>query len=302
QVEDSSESQVRLRFSGGLKETRKSNESLRSIRMPTLPRMRPPFGPRFGSASRGTTNTTNSLTLSASGETLALKGESQLPYLLGNLSLLPFERLSADGSERWQANGKTSVLSEKSSSHWAPLGPRFNSNDRDLRAAETKLRYRIIRQDKKEAVIEKKIELVLSPTEEKAKLKITGQGEWTFSKARHMPASMDFKYDLQVEKEGVTVSIPLTLKYRLLTHAEIKKKQNEKVQREKQAKRLAEEKKAKAVRPVSDEEKAKWLTALNSTKDFDQVRTLQELAGRTPPKRHDDVIEAIGKLLEHENR
>ncbi len=68
-----------------------------------------PFGPRFGGPmgpfSRptfaGKVQTTNRITLTGTGRVLAMEGESHLPFLLGNVSLMPFEILPKDNQRDW---------------------------------------------------------------------------------------------------------------------------------------------------------------------------------------------------------
>lgn len=50
----------------------------------------------------------NTLVITNTGKIESMRGDSQLPYLLGNLSLMPFESLPADATKEWaEGNGLT---------------------------------------------------------------------------------------------------------------------------------------------------------------------------------------------------
>lgn len=298
QIESSSDQAVRLNFSGGLRETKKPNNP---VGIPARPRL-PTWGPGFRSPYRGITSSSNSVTLSDRGETLVLKGESQLPYLLGHLSLLPFEPLPSEDQNRWSVEGSMNVLSEQAQDRWRPFDHLLDQNDRDLRAAKTKLSFQIIEQDDKQAVIQKDYEMMLSPSQDEATLELSGTGQWTFDKIAKMPLAMDFRYELTIQIKNVTVKAPLTLKYHRLTPEDIARRKVEKKEREAKAKLAAEKRQQESQRPVTAEEKTVWMTGLQSEKSFDQVRTLNELAGRSPQERDPSIVEAISKLIAHENR
>ncbi|TWT97476.1 SHD1 domain-containing protein [Neorhodopirellula pilleata] len=302
---------VRLQFTGGLRQTERSKNTNRFDIRPRFP----PFGMRSGPVYRGTTPTSNTVTLSPTGETLALQGESQLPYLLGHLSLLPFEPLPEENQTQWSAEGTTAIVSSKTNNHWGPghwsalgafpgqlPGQLPGQNDRDLRVANTKRTYRIVSQDDRQAVIEKTEELSLSPAQENATLQLRGTGTWVFDKTERMPLSMDFRYDLTIELSGLTVKAPLTLKYKRLTAEEIAQQKAAAEKRAAESKRLAEQRKQEAERDVTEEEKQNWLVGLRSEKNIDRVRTLNELVGRRPPQRDPEIVAAIKSLLDDSDR
>lgn len=300
-VATTEDDQVEFKFRGGLTEKR-SSTTVRAF--PPRPRM-PSFGPRhFGLMNdrptyRGLTTTTNTVALSKSGELLSLTGESQLPYLLGHLSLLPFEPLPDDSQAQWQVNGPIAVLSETSPNVWDPFG---QSNDRDLRSAEMNTTYRLVRQDEKKVFIEKQSALVLKTPKEGAGLKMTGRGEWVYDKELHMPAALDFVYDLELEIGGVTLQAPLTLKYHRLTEAEIQHRQETTEKREAESKRLAQERLTQSKRPVSDSQRETWLENLKSVKQYERIKTLQELTHRDPDEKDSIIVEAIRQHLNDPNR
>lgn len=294
----SSSDQIQLQFAGGLRQTERSKNANRPIIRPRFPQL----GLRTGPIDRGTTPTSNAVTVSAKGETLALQGESHLPFLLGHLSLLPFEPLPGEGQTQWSAQGTTAIVSNNTPNDWPAFGPFAGQNNRDLRVAKTKQTYRIISEDDRQTAIEKTYELLLSPAQEDATLQLSGTGTWIFDKTENMPLSMDFRYDLTIQLSGLTVKAPLTLKYKRLTSQEIAERQAASEKREAESKRLAEQRKREAEREVTEEEKQKWLAGLRSDKDFDRVRTLNELAGRTPPRRDPEIVAAIEAFLDEPNR
>src|SRR5712691_9015066 len=112
-VDASSAEQLQLTYRGGLNESSKAKAAAAGggPRGPGGPRGFGPRGPgRPGGgppdffskpAFAGKTQTTNRITLTTRGGVVAMEGDSQLPYLLGNVSLLPFEVLPSDNEREW---------------------------------------------------------------------------------------------------------------------------------------------------------------------------------------------------------
>lgn len=100
-----------LTYSGGLvKHTQYKQQRSRGFG----PRFPPPpmIGPPGRGGFQGLMQTSNDLTLTQFGEFKTLRGESQLPHLLGNLCLLVFEPLPANNEQRWVVKNGINVSHE----------------------------------------------------------------------------------------------------------------------------------------------------------------------------------------------
>ncbi len=293
-----SDDELRLTFHGGLRESAQSKSRRAISPMGFRSRNLPPFGPP---TFRGKIQTTNKITLSPQGEVIALQGDSQLPFILGNLSLLPFEPLPTQDITQWETEGTTMIASVDTRDRWM-RSPFHDANDRDLRSAKTKQTYRIVSDNDSKTVIKKTYELIVPPSDEETALQLSGSGTWTFDKQSGMPEAMDFQYQLTLKLGDSVVTTPLTLKYHRLTEQEITKREAEAASRAAEAKQKAAEQKAIAERPLTAEEKTKLLQAMRSTKAYDRVKALQTLAGKLPTQPDPEIIAAIGLLLEDSDR
>ena len=145
-VDSASAEQLIVTYRGGLTESKKPKGQAqpggRPFGPPGFPGGPPGFGgppmgpPRFGGGPAGfplggpfakadfagKTQTTNRLTFTRQGKVLAMTGDSQLPYLLGNVSLLPFEILPGGGERAWNIGSGVSIT-EKEENRGLPFGP-----------------------------------------------------------------------------------------------------------------------------------------------------------------------------------
>ena len=74
-----------------------------------------PRGPFDRPDYRGLVQSTSTLVLTNMGGIENMRGDSQLPYLLGNLSLLPFESLPVDEAKEWKDGSGLTITSRSSS-------------------------------------------------------------------------------------------------------------------------------------------------------------------------------------------
>ena len=95
---------LKIKYKGGLSKTSKKKVATSSGRGPFGP-----FGPGGGNPFnrpvnpfKGLEQTTNEIVVTPTGEVLTVAGSSQLPYLLGNLSLLFFEPLPESDLKTWK--------------------------------------------------------------------------------------------------------------------------------------------------------------------------------------------------------
>jgi len=116
---------VRLRFQGGLIEQTKPNTNReqdfgRSFpRIPTIPII------FTRNSFSGKAHSKNVMSLTRPGQVLTLDGTSQLPFLLGNLSLIPFEQLPKEEKPSWTSDSGVSITKDSNDLRFTarPFGP-----------------------------------------------------------------------------------------------------------------------------------------------------------------------------------
>ena len=113
-------------YQGGLPKSTKTKGSGRPGFGPMLRPPGPPPSPFSRSNFRGSEQTTNELTISSRGAVVGIQGDSQLPYLIGNVSLLPFEPLPDAAQPKWDVTIGASVT-EKDDRR--DMRPRFGPFD-----------------------------------------------------------------------------------------------------------------------------------------------------------------------------
>ncbi len=220
---------ARLTFSGGLTKTtqRKPGSTSNS---PGLG----PFGPGFGGPGRhsplaqrsnpfkGLERTTNDLVIDSRGNVSSLTGSSQLPYLLGNLSLLVFEPLHEGNEKNWIYDSGVTI-SEKNQDRanrfnpFGPFGPFGNQGDdkETVSAASQLVSFTLQRENGQLATYAKTFQLN-SPAGETA-YKIDGKGTWTFNRKLGVSETLDFSQKLTIIDGNISVAIPVSIKYQRLS-------------------------------------------------------------------------------------
>ena len=97
---------VKLEYSGGLEKTSKAKDSAKHrFGPPPFPR---PFG--FGSRRGSLMQTTNRISITPRGDVRSMEGDSQLPYVLGNLSIFIFEPLPENDQKSWTSKTGVSLF------------------------------------------------------------------------------------------------------------------------------------------------------------------------------------------------
>ena len=247
---------------------------------------RAPFGPRgpFGGSSlpSGLRQTTNELVLSPRGAIQSLRGDSQLPYLLGNLSIFVFEPLPQEAERQWTVETGISI-EEGGESMRRPFGPPgfFNDEPKTRTSGSERTTFSLQKQEGDRIVAEKTYELS-SPTGDGGTYAMTGAGTWTFDKKVGASESIDYKLQLAVTEGNTTVNVPITIKYQRLTDDELARHDEEQRQRSEELRRQHEERmKKEAETPLTAEEKKKLLADLKSSNDAVVLSALHTLNRKT---------------------
>lgn len=296
---------LKVDYRGGLTKTTKKKPGTNSSR----PGGFGPFGPGgFGRppmalspfAQRvnpfmGLEQTSNEISLTSQGSVLALKGTSHLPYLLGNLSLLPFETLPDTDQKAWQVESGVLITEKKEETARHPFDPfggdpffagRFGGGANKPEKTTTGSRetsYLFLKEAGDLASYKKTFHLT-SPGDG-VSLEIKGQGTWTFNRKLHVTESLEYRQDLHIKDGNVAVVVPVTIKYRRLSDEEFAKIERDRIAAIDAAKaemaRKAAEAKATADAAIEGSQRAEVLAALKGGTDAELQATLKMLAGKT---------------------
>ncbi len=304
-VDSVEKEQLRITYRGGLAESAK----LKQIEHGGVPDgllfgTRGFPGVAFSPFSRptftGQVQSTNRITLSLTGSVLAMDGDSQLPYLLGNLSLLPFEILPESNERQWKVDTGTSITEESNSRRpFGAFGPFANYDTRKVQSASETIEYRVDKEGGELISIKKTYGLKTPVTGENEAFEMTGTGTWVFNVAEHVPESLDMTYQLVVKKGNSSTTFPVSVKFTRISAAQLAKMEAD-------AKRLREEHeqkqaadKLKAETPLTDEQKDSALAVLNSEDPKQLLVTLKELAAKSLAEPDAEIAGAIEDLLAH---
>ncbi|GAA5506964.1 hypothetical protein Rcae01_02417 [Novipirellula caenicola] len=316
EVESRNKDQIQLTYRGGLSESKSYKNVDRGRRGPFGFRSFPPSIPSPFSrpAFAGKTQTTNQITLSSRGEVIKLVRDSQLPFLLGNVSLIPFEPLPETEEREWQFDSGIAVTQKDRQDRFGPGGfgpggfgpggidPFGRRTDNDTtRSAVEKTSFQLQRQQDDLLVFKKDYELKMPETEDGVAYEMSGSGTWSFDKSVNMPAGIDFKYKLIVKSKNSTTTLPISMKYERLSQQEIDAIEAE-------AKRVAEERamaaakaKAEAEAPLTEAQKADALASLASNDAARQIQTLGELAKKNLSDPDPQIVAAMRPLVDSDD-
>jgi hypothetical protein len=255
----------------------------------------------------GLTRQSNDIRLTTTGEFVSLKGTSQLPYLLGNLSLLPFENFPEKASKSWSQDFGA-LMTEAGDTSRIP-GPRFRNDDArndKTTSGGSSVRYEIEKRDDSQLSIRRVSSLKFADSENKGqRIELALDGKLVFDVERSLTTLSESKGTLAIQVDNVSVSIPLTIKLRLLTEDE--RKEYEDKQKAAHEERVANLKKiqaaqqAKLVKPLTDKERADIIATLKSGRPANVSGTLSFLGKRTPTKADKEIAKAIQSLLTNRN-
>lgn len=308
-----------IQFSGGLSKTSKSKSN--SGRSGGFgpggfgPGGRPgggiPRSPFDQPDYRGLTQSTSDLVLTDTGSVKSMRGDSQLPFLLGNLSLMPFDALPTDNREQWEEGTGLTITSRPSSeSRFGPrFGPFANSNDEKVKTGGSEsASYQITARNGNLISIAKKYSMS-SPAAGKddAAVKVDGTGTWVFNSQDGVSESMDFKSQMVLSIEGAEIKIPLSINWKRMPQEEydahVKAKQARQAALQAEAKerrdKAAQAAKEKEGKPLSEKDKKEILADLNSSQWPTISRRLDAMGSFVPHPQDFDVALRVKELQTH---
>ncbi len=297
-VESVENDEVRMTCSGGLRDDGQSSDGNGPGDLAPFPWAGGNPSPFARTPYRGMTPTTSEVTINRHGELIAMKGQSELPYFLGELSMLPIEPLSRQDQASWTVAGEINIQSLEKRSGLDAIAP-FGEvrNDRQLRTATSNATYRLTTRDKNIASIEKTYELKMPVKSENSALELSGTGTWKFNSQIGMPESMDLTYTVKLELGGALVSVPLKLTYKRLSDEEIVRRKAVTDEFAEQARLHAEEARLEAERPLDKDTKRELLAKMRSDKNFDQMKALLQLGAKRPKDPDPEIVAQIKRLM-----
>ena len=261
-----------------------------------------PLGPFAKSTFAGKTQTTNKITLKPNGEVAAIEGDSQLPYLLGNVSLLPFEMLPNGNERAWRHNANLSVVQKNSRGFpFGPGGPGspFGQPDEKQQAATEFTDYAIQAEDTERIVLKKSYQFNKPKVVDDPSMNIVGEGTWTFNLQDHLPDAIDFKQKLTIVDGNTQTAFPISIKYQRLSADAIAKLDLEAKQKRDEINKKMAEDLQQAEAPLTAVEKRDAMESLASTNTSKLTETLSFLRRKTPKEPDSEIAAKIEKLLKH---
>lgn len=312
-VKEQTDEQIKLEYRGGLTKARKTKAAAGGPRGPRRPPGRPGPGMHNPFATltfKGLMQTTNQLTLTPEGDVLAMEGSSQLPYLLGNLSMLVFEPFPENQEAAWEVQNGIAIT-ETNERQTLPRrgGPRrpgaLPPKEEGKRTAGVEIsKYKITGAENDRVTVEKTYSLE-SPLVDGKGFALSGEGTWVFDQTKSVPQKLDYQQTLTVQLDSVSVKVPMTIKYEMLTEEQLAEHRiaQEKRQEEMKAQLAEAQEKAKARRstPFTAEQKAEVLKQLASTNMGDVRRGLNALQFKDPQEPDAEITAALKELANHKN-
>ena len=315
-IKSASNDQIQVTYHGGLTRNKKNKPNANAGRGrpfggpfgPGLNIPRPP-SPFDRPSMTGTTQTTNQITMTPLGEIRSLEGTSQLPYLLGNLSIMLFEPLPAEPQNAWTVDSGVTISNKRERSGPPFFGPRgfpgspFDREDPERRTTGSDNTSYAIKQADGDNVVVQKTYRLTSPVTDGRGYDINGSGTWTFNRKLGIPEALNFRQTLTVREGQTSTAIPVTITYNRMSEEEWQQHQEEQQKRMEEAKkRLEQIAKERAVKPLSEKDKDRVLEDLKSSNTARKISALQRLKGKKPPKGDREIARAIAPLRDDSNR
>jgi hypothetical protein len=266
-----------LTFRGSLQDRKQAKPGKRII---FRPQRVSPYSPFTGIGS----SRASELTVNDRGEILSMKGSSQLPYVLGNLSQLMLIPLPDKAERTWQVTRDTGISLAES----RPLrGPMNRSNDEKVLKAAHETRYAIEKVTDATVVLSKRSELKTAETVDgKPRYEIIGEGTLELDRKTGLPVKMEFQQKLMVRDEKGAEETPIKLSIQLLDEAE-----RAKLAATPEGTRLFPNE------PLSEDLQAQALADLKSGEKLRSLRALTLLQGKDPKKPNQEMAQALADLM-----
>ena len=286
----------KLQFSGGLSKTTKRKEGAASNAFPVMRIPGGPFG-RMGSRG-GLRHTSSQLSLTSRGKTQTMTGESQLPYLLGHLSVLAFEVFPENDQKSWTDTHDVGITQGSSSPFGIPHFPGHGS-PKKVTSGNESTSYAF--QSEKGDLVTYRKTYRLNYTEDKDTTSVNGSGLWTFNRRLGVPESLDYKFSIITKEPNTTTTIPVTVKYNRLSEEELAKIEREQEEQRKKNEENREKTVAEQKSPIEGEERRRILRELKSRDKHELIMLLSKLS-RKEVREDKEIAKAIKPMLKHSDK
>ncbi len=294
---------IRLRFQGGLVEQTKPNTNREQDFGRNFPRF--PSIPNIFTRNSfsGKVHSKNVISLTRSGQVLTLDGSSQLPFLLGNLSLIPFEQLPKDKQSTWKSDSGVSISEESNDLRFMarPFGPFAFQTAEHMQSASELASYSILRTESGIVTIEKTFELKTPDTGDRESFQMTGKGTWSFDTEYNLPSGTDMQYSLSIKDGNTTTTFPIRVKFSKLSVERLAAMQAEAKANQEKAQKLQEELKVAAATPIIGNELEELLSDLASTTATKKHAALIKLMPKELQEADPKLVEAVRKIAKSDD-
>jgi hypothetical protein len=175
----------------------------------------PGFGP-FSEPRRAEHTTFN-----RQGEVIVAGQLHDLPFLLGKQEFLILEPLPKDPKAAWNTDVDLGVVEREESRH--RFGP-FQDTETS-RGAKERIDFTVTASQADTVAINKKYSLkTKAEADGLTHIEMSGSGDLVFDRKEGVFQSQSMKYDIRVNEQGVSLTIPLTVSYRLLSQSEVEER------------------------------------------------------------------------------
>ncbi len=308
-VKSASAETVTIGYYGGLTKTSKAKPGTSSGDPSRGPR-RGPGGPPgrggpsiFSNPFAGLTQVGNELVTTPRGEVQSLTGSSQLPYLLGNLSVMFFEPLPEAAEKQWTVSNGVSITEGGRSSRPPFFRPGPSAAQERITAASESSTFTIESSSDKLVVVAKTYQLNMPAGDgEDTSFEIKGNGKWTFNRELQVPESLDFRQQVVVNDGNVTITIPVSISYQRLSPEELAAHQKQREEMIASLRQQQEDRKQGVGSALPAEKKKQILANLNSDKKQVITQQMVQLKIMKPHPDDKDIALLIQKYIEDDHR
>jgi hypothetical protein len=250
-------------------------------------------GPRFGPSGP------EGITIDRQGTRILSRELTHLPFLLGDQEMLMIEDLPADGRANWVV--QNGALVKESAPSGPPFGPPVRpSTTTSERGASERADYALLDRGPDTYRISKRYHLQTGPEAGvKARFDMNGSGELQFDAKEGVFKSASMKHTIVVSAENITLTVPVTVAYRMLTPEEFA--QHKQKEEEAKAKFAADVAKANAPVPFAPGERAKLLRDLRSKDAQVLIAAANRLQKVPADGQVGEIAQALAPLLSYPN-